>query len=267
MTFQVWDFEESSNFNMSQTKAHDKALHCIDWSDGGHLVATAGSGMSIYIYRFQNKIEEKLFEFKGHLSAIVDCKFAADATSLISASLDTRVNIWDCLTGQLRQTLCHAYPVPQFIFGQAQVRSIGVTRSGVSILTMTDDCKLQFWNPMKITPDVEKEADLPSRVSVPLLPLRIHSELTMELEDVKDSQSFTVCKGGKWIGVTSENHDYVRIYDQNFEMAKLTELCRNVVRKSIAFHNGIDQLSGVPEAVKDFLKYDHPRLRKYFEVV
>jgi WD40 repeat protein len=100
--------------------------------------------MAVYVYVTKDgKIGSRLFEFKGHLSTVVACQFAADATSLVSASLDTRVNIWDCLTGQLRQTLCHAYPVPQFIFGQAQVRSIGVTRFGVSILTMTDEKKLQ----------------------------------------------------------------------------------------------------------------------------
>jgi hypothetical protein len=55
--FQVWDFEDSYNYNMSQTKVHNKPLHCIDWSTGnGHLVATAGDAMNVYVYRMSDKV-------------------------------------------------------------------------------------------------------------------------------------------------------------------------------------------------------------------
>lgn len=251
---------------MSQTKAHKNPLHCLDWSSGGHLVATAGSGMTVHVYRMQNgKMDEKLFELRGHLSAVVACQFSDDATSLVSASLDTRVNIWDCLSGQLRQTLCHIYPVPQFMFGKAQVRSIGVTRFGGSIMTMTDEKKIQFWNPTKTTPDVD-HPELPFRVTVPRLPLRVNSELTLELEAVGGGHSFTACKGGKWIGVASNRHDTVRIYELELTVPKLSDLCRNVVRRSIAFPSkdgGVDALP-VPQTIKNFVNYDLDKLRSHF---
>ena len=75
---------------MCQTKTHSQPLHCLDWAEGGHLVAAAGSGMSVHVYKMEKKIGEKLFEFRGHLSCVVSCKFASDATTLVTASLDTR---------------------------------------------------------------------------------------------------------------------------------------------------------------------------------
>ena len=269
IVFQIWDFEDTLNYNMSQTKAHKNPLHCLDWSSGGHLVATAGSGMTVHVYRMRDgKMDLKLFELRGHLSAVVACQFSADATSLVSASLDTRVNIWDCLSGQLRQTLCHVYPVPQFIFGQAQVRSIGVTRFGGSIMTMTDEKKIQFWNPTKTTPDVDHPEQLPFRVTVPLLPLRVNSELTLELEAAGGGHSFAACKGGKWIGVSSNRHDTVRIYELGLKVPKLSDLCRNVVRKCIAFPSsggGVDALPA-PKAIKNFINYDLEKFRSHFLV-
>jgi WD40 repeat protein len=107
---------------MSQTKNHPQPLHCLAWAEGGHLVATAGTGMVVYVYKMGSVIEERIHEFRGHLSCVVSCQFSSDDTTLVTASLDTRINLWDCLNGQLRQTFCHAFPVPQFIFGQNQVR-------------------------------------------------------------------------------------------------------------------------------------------------
>jgi WD40 repeat protein len=108
---------------MSQSKSHGSPLQCLDWSGGnGSLVAAAGDSATVHVYRMSAELGEKVFEFKGHLAAVVSCKFGADSATLVTASLDTRVNVWDCLSGVLRQTLCHSYPVPQFVFGQAQVR-------------------------------------------------------------------------------------------------------------------------------------------------
>ena len=76
------------------------------------------------------KVGELVHVLKGHLSCVVACKFSPDAALLASASTDTRVNLWDCLTGCLRQTLCHAYPIPTLVFGRAQVRCSAKSRLG-----------------------------------------------------------------------------------------------------------------------------------------
>jgi len=264
----VWDFEQALIYNMCQTKVHCQPLHCLDWAEGGHLVATAGTGLTVHVYRMSMKIGEKLLEFKGHLSCVVSCKFSADATTLVTASLDTRVNLWDCLNGQLRQTLCHTYPVPQFIFGQAQVRSVGVTRSGGSVITLNDDRKLNIWNPLKMTTDVESPAELPCRIPPPMLPLRITPEFTLNLRESDSQHSFVTCRGGHWIGVSSLNGDSFRIHrlEVGSDLPKLSDLCRNSARKAIAFrHDGVDLLP-VPRPIRDFVNFDHKSIQNHFQI-
>lgn len=67
------------------------------------------------------QVEDLVHVLKGHLSSVVACKFSPDGALLATASIDTRVNLWDSLTGTIKQTLCHAYPIPQLVFGRAQV--------------------------------------------------------------------------------------------------------------------------------------------------
>jgi WD40 repeat protein len=71
------------------------------------------------------KVGDLLHVLKGHLSNVVSCKFSPDAALLFTASSDTKVNVWDTASGSLRQTLCHAYPIPTLLFGRSQVRCLG----------------------------------------------------------------------------------------------------------------------------------------------
>lgn len=279
---------------MSQTKSHPQGLHCVAWADGGHLVATAGIGMIVYVYRMGGmKIGKKLHELRGHLSCVVSCEFTADATTLISASLDTRVNVWDCSSGELRKTICHAYPVPQLIFNKEQIRSMVVTRLDSSVVTITEDHKLRIWDPLQDNIEVEHPPILPFRAAVPARPLKVIPDLTVDLLDNNSQYSLTMSKGGQWIGVSSINGDSFTIFEVQRPVPTLASFCRNAARRALASHlsrhvvkeakdlfnpmrntpidtdrsdlNGVEKLP-VPNVIKDFLNYDHLNLHGHFNV-
>jgi WD40 repeat protein len=92
--------------------------------------------------RMGQKVEELVHVLKGHLSCVVACKFSPDAALLASASTDTRVNLWDSLSGCLRQTLCHAYPIPTLVFGRAQVSFFQFSKL-VSLSVTDETCSTQ----------------------------------------------------------------------------------------------------------------------------
>jgi hypothetical protein len=277
---------------MCQVKTHQQGLHCVAWADGGHLVATAGIGMIVYVYRMGGmKIGKKIHELRGHLSCIVSCHFTADASTLVSASLDTRVNLWDCLTGELRQTICHAYPVPQLIFNKAQVRSMVVTRLGSSVITITEENTLRIWDPLQDSIEVEHPPVLPFRAAVPARPLKVNPNVMVDLLDNNSQYSVSMAKGGYWIGVSSINGDSFTIFEVQRQVPTLATLSRNATRLALASHlsrrpvievknlfkpnsnipkdtdtsdlNGVDKLP-VPKVMKDFLHYDHQSVHDHF---
>jgi hypothetical protein len=144
-----------------------------------------------------------------------------------------------------------------------------LTRFGEAVLTITDDKKLQFWNLSKSTPDVDDAPTLPSRMTAPLLPLRVNSELTLDLSDSDSCRALTVCRGGRWIGLASKHHESVQIYDLQTDVPRLSDLCRIAVRRSVAFRRfdggGLDSLP-VPEVLKKFLHFDSEWLKGHFQI-
>ena len=72
--------------------------------------------------------------FTGHLSNIVGCKFSPDSALLVTASWDTKVNIWDCHSGELKRSLCHIVPPPQLVFSP-NIRALSLNKFSTAIST------------------------------------------------------------------------------------------------------------------------------------
>ena len=70
----------------------------------------------------------------GHLSNIVGCKFSPDSALLVTASWDTKVNIWDCHSGELKRSLCHIVPPPQLVFSP-NIRALSLNKFSTAIST------------------------------------------------------------------------------------------------------------------------------------
>ena len=82
-------------------------------------------------YLLQNKHFQK---FVGHLSNIVGCKFSPDSALLITASWDTKVNIWDSISGELKRSLLHVVPPPQLVFSP-HIRALSLNKFSTAIST------------------------------------------------------------------------------------------------------------------------------------
>ena len=73
-------------------------------------------------------------KFVGHLSNIVGCKFSPDSALLITASWDTKVNIWDSISGELKRSLLHVVPPPQLVFSP-HIRALSLNKFSTAIST------------------------------------------------------------------------------------------------------------------------------------
>ena len=157
-------------YNMAQSISHNQPLWCCDYSPDGRMVAAAGTGKCIFIYdtgpppkdmelklRIQGKccifwakqdiMNYMIFwlptcyrtykhfqKFVGHLSNIVGCKFSPDSALLITASWDTKVNIWDSISGELKRSLLHVVPPPQLVFSP-HIRALSLNKFSTAIST------------------------------------------------------------------------------------------------------------------------------------
>ncbi len=66
--------------------------------------------------------------------------------------------------------------------------------------------------------------------------------------------------------MASEDHNAIRIFDLELDVPKLSDLCRNVIRKCIAHQlGGVDQLP-VPQTIKNFVNYDLEKLQSHYRV-
>ena len=151
---------------MAQSISHNQPLWCCDYSPDGSMVAAAGTGKCIFIYdtgpppkdmelklRIQGKYcifgaKQDVFslrevcyrayasflKFVGHLSNIVGCKFSPDSALLITASWDTKVNIWDSISGELKRSLLHVVPPPQLVFSP-HIRALSINKFSTAIST------------------------------------------------------------------------------------------------------------------------------------
>lgn len=241
-TAKLWDFE-MDGYNMSQYKCHSNRLFCCDWSPNGSMVATGGLGRTLYMYEMKSFTIGRLrLELKGHSHNIVACKFWPDGALIASASWDTRVNIWDSFTGELRQTLCHTYPVPKLLF-DAQVRCLDVDPYGTAIVTVADDDKLRLWTMDTTASDNNQVA------------LNTEPNLILPLPDNIDCRSCSFGIHGTLLAVADVDSSVATLYALTRPVPKLSHLCRLSVRKVLENPRDLDQIP-IPKRLKSFLSYE-----------
>ena len=64
--------------------------------------------------------------------------------------------------------------------------------------------------------------------------------------------------------VASNEHNSVRFYSLEQEVPKLSDLCRNFIRKRVR-QNGIEELTSVPKPTRNYLSYDRLSLCSHYE--
>jgi WD40 repeat protein/tRNA A-37 threonylcarbamoyl transferase component Bud32 len=99
---------------------------------------TGGEDLRGFEWHYWDRIcHSEMLVLRGHGAAVTGVAFAPSGSTIISASADKTVRIWNAGTGELLRTL-------QGHTGQIQ--SISVTKDGTKIATRGDDRTIKLWN-------------------------------------------------------------------------------------------------------------------------
>ncbi|ELP92637.1 hypothetical protein EIN_369590 [Entamoeba invadens IP1] len=129
-------------------------VNCLRWSPDGELLAAGtDDGIVSILYMLEDNpdgfFEKNLLFFQkydykhklvGHSDSVTDVSFCSDGTKLASASLDSKVMIWDLNTGKQLIVL----PNPSSVFG------IAWDPLGIIIVAQCTNCAIEW--------DVQREA-------------------------------------------------------------------------------------------------------------
>lgn len=102
---------------------------------------------AINVYAFDAELDKfaRVLDLRGHSSHVVDLKFSpSEPRLLFSASWDSKVFIWDGVTGEKLRSLFHSYPPPQFVFNNP-IKGLELTRSFVATVT-EEDATVRLWD-------------------------------------------------------------------------------------------------------------------------
>ena len=153
MTLQLWDVETGTQ--MSRLDGHIRKVDALTFSPDGKTLATGDASGEIRLWNIgtggdQLTLPRLLGGITGkgkpiveppalieHTRAIKTLAFTADGTTLVSASLDTTIRLWDVDTGKSRlMTAGHT----RAIYG------LSILKDGKTLVSGSSDCTLRLWN-------------------------------------------------------------------------------------------------------------------------
>jgi WD40 repeat protein len=223
---------------MSRTVKHAHPLLTCSLSEKTNLLATAGTGMKVFVYRLGSmRLEHVLL---GHCDNIVCCKFSPDGTVLASSSQDTKIFLWDALTGQLRITLCSIYPMSKFsLAGNHSTmysKDIEFDCFGSSIISVSPNMKIRLW----------EASHFPSSTAC-----EEYSVFPGQLLDDEGSETAACAldRTNSLLALCSSHK--LQVFRVRPRLPRLAHLCRSAIRRSnyLAF---LDQL---PPSMQRYIAY------------
>ena len=150
MTIQLWDVETGKQ--MSRLDGHTRKVDALTFAPDGKTLASGDSGGEIRFWnitirndqltqRQLGSITSKLAtdtpNLTEHKRPIQSLAFTADGTTLVSASSDTTIRLWDVSTGNSRLvTDGHT----EAIYG------LSFLKDGKTLVNGSSDCTLRLWN-------------------------------------------------------------------------------------------------------------------------
>nr|ACO12978.1 WD repeat and SOCS box-containing protein 1 [Lepeophtheirus salmonis] len=239
-SLKVWDQEDHS-YNMSETITTLDPLLTVAWSPNGRYVASAGTGRIVYIHTgFHKKNISLKHRLKRHYEDIVSLQFSSDSALLFSASLDTRIHVWDSEEGTIRQTLCRTFPVPLLVFSN-HVTSMCINNLGSFVASVCNEddsqSRLRLW-------DLEGFKDFPTVNN---------SDSRCVPQANRRALSCSVTRNSL-LSVLNEDRS-VSLYSVICSPPSLKHMSRTKIRTFIHLQENLHGLD-IPKALLKYLKYE-----------
>lgn len=126
----VWDF--SGNL-IKTLKAHEKGISSLDIDSSGKFAASGDMDGRTIIWDLQSMLVKKIID--SHSSDVTAVKFSPDGQSILSASLNNSIKLWN-LEGEEIQAF-HGHT--------NSVQSIAFNQDGSKIASGSSDCSIKIW--------------------------------------------------------------------------------------------------------------------------
>ena len=92
---QVWNFESASKpIRMGMWKSHSAPVTALAWSPDNTHVATGSTDQSIFIWTLESKTKREQMPLAHMYGPVVAVEWA-DATTVLSAGIDTVIKTWE----------------------------------------------------------------------------------------------------------------------------------------------------------------------------
>ena len=149
-TIRLWDVETGTQ--MSRLDGHTRKVNTLTFSPDGKTLAIGDSSREIRLWNITIKndqpTQQQLGSLTGklatdtpnlteHTRAIKTLAFTADGKTLVSASLDTTIRLWDVDTGKSR-LMADGHT--------GAIDGLSFLKDGKTLVSGSSDCTLRLWN-------------------------------------------------------------------------------------------------------------------------
>lgn len=230
-TLKIWDFEEEGNL-IKTLKAKAKIVFGCAWSPNSKMLASVGDRKTVELWNMETY--SLISRFEGHHHTVSKCDFSPDGALLATASLDSRVIIWDVLQAVPILELCHLKPAPSMIYAGgengAHLRSVSFSPDGKHLGSVCTDGFVRFWDIF--------EPDVPVRVA-----------------DIEDASFCRFSPGGGASLAVGTTKGKALIFESPRRVTSLQHMCRLTIRRLMS-SDKVDMLLMIPKTMQKFLKYE-----------
>jgi len=151
MTIQLWDVETGTQ--MVRLDGHTRSVDALTFSPDGKTLAISDSSREIWLWNITirndqptqrqlrsltSQLETDTPNLTEHTRAIATLAFTADGRTLVSASRDTTIRLWDVETGKSKNLMTTGHT--------GAIRTLGLFEDGKTLLSASADCTLRLWN-------------------------------------------------------------------------------------------------------------------------
>ena len=253
-TIKIWD-GEYHGYNMCSSIQTSIVAYCCDIHISGQFFAICGDTNVVYTYNLSDddgsngRVTQRR-KLHGHGSIVVKCKYTKNGAFLLTASRDTKVNVWNSYDGTLALSICHVYPPPN-LFYNYQIIDLACNSMFTAVATINTEGRLCLWDPNDSSGVIEVDDYHNKKYTV------IHCP---KAEAYLNDQSVvcTFSNQGNHL-LIGEMNGSVSVLNLCQPVSSLSLLCRHSIRTLMLSDSMLNQdieALGLPAQLQRYLKYD-----------